>query len=106
MFCSDLFFEVFDDVNMLEDRAAPNPVVRIYMFHYYALLFRNLEVKILAKYGRVIMVFIRVLHSQNVLIGMDVKMYESRRIIRDYKAGDSGNGDIVPFDYDYIEVNS
>lgn len=52
------------------------------------------------------MVFIRVLHSQNVLIGMDVKMYESRRIIRDYKAGDSGNGDIVPFDYDYIEVNS
>ncbi|XP_022932761.1 uncharacterized protein At3g49140-like isoform X1 [Cucurbita moschata] len=62
----DLFFEVFDDVNMLEDRAAPNPV--------------------------------------NVLIGMDVKMYESRRIIRDYKAGDSGNGDIVPFDYDYIEA--
>ncbi|XP_038898188.1 uncharacterized protein At3g49140 isoform X3 [Benincasa hispida] len=62
----DLYFEIFDSVNMLEDRGAHNPV--------------------------------------NALIGMDMQMYESRRTVGDYSAADSGYGDVVPFDYDYIEV--
>lgn len=44
-------------------------------------------------------------HPQNALIGMDMQMYESRRIVGDYNAADSGYGDVVLFDYDYIEVN-
>uniref|UniRef100_A0A1S3BY92 Pentatricopeptide repeat (PPR) superfamily protein n=1 Tax=Cucumis melo TaxID=3656 RepID=A0A1S3BY92_CUCME len=62
----DLYFEIFDSVNMLEDRGAHNPV--------------------------------------NALIGMDMQMYESRRILGDYSAVDSGYGDVAPFDYDYIEA--
>ena len=45
------------------------------------------------------------LHSQNALIGMDMQMYESRRIVGDYSDVDSGYGDVAPFDYDYIEVS-
>lgn len=57
-------------------------------------------------YDNVIMVFIWYFHLQNALIGMDMQMYESRRILGDYSAVDSGYGDVAPFDYDYIEVSS
>lgn len=57
------------------------------------------------EYGREIMVFIWLLPPQNALIGMDMQMYESRRTVGDYSTADSGYGDVVPFDYDFIEVN-
>jgi hypothetical protein len=35
-FFSDIFFEIFDDSNILQDRGASNPVVRshLFMFHW------------------------------------------------------------------------
>ncbi|XP_004491268.2 uncharacterized protein At3g49140 isoform X2 [Cicer arietinum] len=64
----DIYFEIFDDANLLEDRGAHNPVT--------------------------------------ALIGMDIPMYDNRRIISEYDIFNGGIGytDEFPFDDDYIEV--
>ncbi|POO03405.1 hypothetical protein TorRG33x02_006100 [Trema orientale] len=62
----DIYFEIFDDANILEDRAASNPV--------------------------------------NALIGMDMPIYENRRIAGEHNISDSGNIDEMAFDDDYFEI--
>ncbi|XP_050213029.2 uncharacterized protein At3g49140 isoform X2 [Mercurialis annua] len=62
----DIFFEVFDDKNILQDPGATNPV--------------------------------------NVLIGMDIPMYENKRIANEYNVFDIVSMDDIPFDDDYFEV--
>ncbi|KAF3457410.1 hypothetical protein FNV43_RR02067 [Rhamnella rubrinervis] len=62
----DLYFEIFDDANILEDQGASSPV--------------------------------------NALIGMDMPIYENRRISGEYNISDSSNSDEIPFDDDYYEV--
>ncbi|XP_061342820.1 uncharacterized protein At3g49140 isoform X2 [Gastrolobium bilobum] len=61
----DIYFEIFDDANLLEDRGANNPV--------------------------------------NALIGMDIPIYDNRRIVSEYDIFNSGNNDDFPFDDDYVE---
>ncbi|XP_062107757.1 uncharacterized protein At3g49140 [Humulus lupulus] len=61
----DMYFEIFDDANILEDPAASNPV--------------------------------------NVLIGMDMPIYENRRITGEYSILDSDIDELL-FDDDYFEV--
>ncbi|KAK9287796.1 hypothetical protein L1049_016236 [Liquidambar formosana] len=62
----DIFFEIFDDENILHDRGASNPV--------------------------------------NALIGIDISLYENRRIVSEYNILDSGSSEDIPFDDDYFEV--
>ncbi|XP_065867531.1 uncharacterized protein At3g49140 [Euphorbia lathyris] len=62
----DIFFEIFDDKNLLEDPGASNPV--------------------------------------NALIGMDIPMYENKRVANEYNVFDIGGMDDIPFDDDYFEV--
>ncbi|KAJ6334186.1 hypothetical protein OIU78_011151 [Salix suchowensis] len=62
----DIFFEVFDDSNILQDRGASNPV--------------------------------------NVLIGMDIPMYENKKVVNEYNIFNVGSEDDIPFDEDYFEV--
>ncbi|KAF4361663.1 hypothetical protein G4B88_015286 [Cannabis sativa] len=65
----DIYFEIFDDANILEDPAASNPVFIL----------------------------------QNALIGMDMPIYENRRIIGEYNIFDSDIDELL-FDDDYFEV--
>lgn len=62
----DIFFEIFDDSNILQDRGASNPV--------------------------------------NVLIGMDIPMYENKKVVNEYNIFNVGSEDDIPFDEDYFEV--
>ncbi|XP_024022118.1 uncharacterized protein At3g49140 isoform X2 [Morus notabilis] len=63
----DIYFEMLDDANILEDPSASNPV--------------------------------------NALIGMDMPMYENKRVAGEYNISDnSGSIDEIPFDDDYFEV--
>ncbi|GMN63535.1 hypothetical protein TIFTF001_032611 [Ficus carica] len=62
----DIYFEIFDDANILEDPAASSPV--------------------------------------NALIGMDMPIYENRRMSGEYNISDSGSIDEIAFDDDYFEV--
>lgn len=41
---------------------------------------------------------------QNALIGMDMPIYENRRISGEYNISDSSNSDEIPFEDDYYEV--
>ncbi|XP_024450295.1 uncharacterized protein At3g49140 isoform X2 [Populus trichocarpa] len=62
----DIFFEIFDNSNILQDRGASNPV--------------------------------------NVLIGMDIPMYENKKVVNEYNIFNVGSEDDIPFDEDYFEV--
>ncbi|CAK7348959.1 unnamed protein product [Dovyalis caffra] len=62
----DIFFEIFDDKNILQDRRASNPV--------------------------------------NVLIGMDIPIYENKKVANEYNIFNVGSEDEIPFDEDYFEV--
>ncbi|XP_028792583.1 uncharacterized protein At3g49140 isoform X1 [Neltuma alba] len=62
----DIYFEISDDANILEDRRASNPV--------------------------------------RVLIGMDLPLYNNRRIASEYNIFNSGNNDEFLLDDDYIEI--
>ncbi|KAH8489461.1 hypothetical protein Peur_059019 [Populus x canadensis] len=62
----DIFFEIFDDKNILQDRGASNPV--------------------------------------NVLIGMDIPIYENKKVANEYSIFNIGSEDDLPFDEDYFEA--
>ncbi|XP_021895560.1 uncharacterized protein At3g49140 isoform X3 [Carica papaya] len=62
----DIFFEIFDDENIIKDHGASNPV--------------------------------------NALIGMDIPLYENKRIPGEYKISDINGVDDMSFDDDYFEV--
>ncbi|EEF31833.1 conserved hypothetical protein [Ricinus communis] len=62
----DIFFEIFDDISILQDPGATNPM--------------------------------------NAFIGMDIPMYENKRIANEYNVFDIGSTDDIPFDDDYFEV--
>ncbi|KAI5565554.1 hypothetical protein BDE02_14G129600 [Populus trichocarpa] len=62
----DIFFEIFDDKNILQDRGASNLV--------------------------------------NVLIGMDIPIYENKKVANEYSIFNIGSEDDLPFDEDYFEA--
>ncbi|KAJ6401308.1 hypothetical protein OIU84_016677 [Salix udensis] len=62
----DMFFEIFDDKNILQDQGASNPV--------------------------------------NVLIGMDIPIYENKKVSNEYNIFNIGIEDDIPFDEDYFEA--
>ncbi|KDP42858.1 hypothetical protein JCGZ_23800 [Jatropha curcas] len=62
----DIFFEIFDDKNILQDPGASNPV--------------------------------------NALIGINIPMYENKRIANEYNVFDIGSNDDSTYDDDYFEV--
>ncbi|XP_021610841.1 uncharacterized protein At3g49140 isoform X3 [Manihot esculenta] len=62
----DIFFQIFDDKNILQDPGASNPV--------------------------------------NCLIGIDIPMYENKRVASEYDVFDVSSVDDIPFDDDYFEI--
>jgi hypothetical protein len=43
---------------------------------------------------------------QNVLIGMDIPMYENKKVVNEYNIFNFGSEDDIPFDEDYFEVSN
>lgn len=43
---------------------------------------------------------------QNVLIGMDIPMYENKKVVNEYNIFNVGSEDDIPFDEDYFEVSN
>jgi len=47
------------------------------------------------------------MHSlQNVLIGMDIPIYENKKVANEYSIFNIGSEDDLPFDEDYFEVSN